>query len=186
MLDTTLFSVSIPSSPIQNKSLILSGCRMTFPEGQEYSEFDELAYYALNNNDYEYGRVDIEISCENNLRDPYSRFYISCIAIRADSKVLCKINQNSTPQILLLPNYTKVTSNGKMAFGISYYFRSELERTLLLNCKSFCIEGFVAFKKKDNGYGFMCRVERPNEQWVMREGNTYRIYRSVNIEHLQH
>lgn len=186
MLDTTLFSVSFPANITSSKSLILSGCRVILPEEKAYSEFDELNYYDLNANDYECGRVDIEISCENNFSNPYTRFYISCVAIRADYKILCKVNQNVTLKSFGLHNYTKVTKEGKMAFGISYYFKSMEERNLLLGCHAFCIEGFVALKKKTNGYGFMCRVEQSNGKWIIEEGNTYQIYHNKNIEYLCH
>lgn len=186
MLDTTLFSVSFPSIATPNRSLILSGCRVVLPEEQAYSELDELNYYSLNNNDYGYGRVDIEICCENNFQNPYNKFYVSCVAIRADYEILCKINHCSTPRLLVESNHTKITKEGKMAFGVSYHFRSTIERTLLLDCHSFCIEGYVAFKKKNNGYGFMCRVEQSNGQWFMVDGNTNRTFKKRNIESLSH
>ncbi|MEA5056121.1 hypothetical protein SDC9_150204 [bioreactor metagenome] len=183
MLDTTLFSVSIPVNNTPSESLILSGCRVGVPEDQTYSELDELNYYALNNNDFEWGSVNIEICCENNFLNPYSDFYISCVSIRADSKILCKISRNTS---IKQRNYAKVTKEGKIAFGISYYFTSMAERNLLLHCHTFCIEGFVAFKKKTNVYGFMCRVGQSDGEWIMEEGNTYRIYYNQNIDHLCH
>lgn len=176
----------MPTSSPVNKSLVLCGCRVKLFEDQAYSELDELNYYALNSNDFGFGRVDVEISCENNLANPYTKFYISCVAIRADNKILCKINRNGTPNILALPNYTKITKDGKMAFGISYYFQSDNERDLLLKCNSFCFEGFIALKKKTDVFGFMCRVEQANNGWIMDEGNTYRIYKKANIDYLCH
>lgn len=149
MLDTTLFSVSFPASITSSKSLVLSGCRVALPEGQTYSEFDELNYYDLNANDYECGRVDIEICCENSFPNPYSKFYISCVSIRTDCKILCKINHNLTSKLLLLPNYTKVTKEGKVAFGISYHFKSMEERNLLIRLSFFLHRRICCTQKED-------------------------------------
>ncbi|NLL73632.1 MAG: hypothetical protein GX237_08910, partial [Clostridiales bacterium] len=69
MLDTTLFNINLPPIEINvNKpgdtSLILTGCRVELSENIVYSELDELNYYSLNCNDYNYGRADIELSYE--------------------------------------------------------------------------------------------------------------------------
>lgn len=187
MLDTTLFNVSIPDVfASEGKSLVLSGCRVILSEEIPYSEFEELNCYSLNCNDYGYGRADIELSFENKFHNPYFKFYIQCVAIRTDSEVLCKVNRNPTPKPLLLDNHTKVTKDGKMALRLGYYFKTEKERALLTSCKSFCIEGFVALKKKTNVYGFMCQVEKTDGGWQMKEGNTYRIYKYANIRSLYH
>lgn len=186
MLDTTLFSVSIPSRPVPNQALIISGCSVILPEQQEYSELDELNYYDLNNNDYGFGRADIQIFCENNGSIPYQRFFVSCVSIRADNQTLCKINRNIAGHKFSLQSYTKATKEGKMAFGISYFFHSMDERILLLKCKSFSIEGFIALQKKSNVYGFMCRVDQSDGQWIMKEGNTYRHYRNKSINSFFH
>lgn len=187
MFDTTLFNVSLPSiTTNENKSLIISGCRVVLPETIEYSELDDLNYYRLNSNDFNSGRADIELSFENGFKDPYFIYYVQCVTIRADKKIICKINRNRSQEILKLNNYTKVTKEGKLALGISYYFKTEAERSLLLHCNSFCIEGFVALKSKTNVYGFMCRVDRVQGDWVISEGNTYRIYRHTNIRYLAH
>lgn len=80
-------------------------------------------------------------------------------------------------------NFTKVTKEGKIALGLEYYFTTQREYNLLLNCESFCVEGFVAFKKKTNVY--VC-TEKTDCGWKMTEGNTYQINKRVNIENLYH
>lgn len=187
LFDTTLFNVSFPDVTIsESKSLILSGCRVSLSENTSYSEFEELNCYSLNCNDYGFGRTDIELSFENMFHDPYFKFYIQCVAIRADNEVLCKINRNPMPKADLLDNHTKVTKHGKMAVCLGYYFKTEKERLLLVNSKSFCIEGFVALKKKTNVYAFACQIEKTDDGWKLEEGNTYRIYKHVNIRGLYH
>ncbi|MBE5968451.1 MAG: hypothetical protein E7255_16105 [Lachnospiraceae bacterium] len=128
------------NSNSENESLILSGCRVVLPEKIEYSELDELSYYTLNCNDYDYGRMDIELNFENGFKDPYFKYYVQCVTIRADKKAICKINRNRSREVLKLNNFTKITKEGKLALGISYYFKSLAERSLLLQCNSFCIE----------------------------------------------
>lgn len=187
LFDTTLFNVNLPTiTTSESKSLILSGCRVVLPEMIVYSELDELNYYTLNNNDYGYGRTDIELNFENGFKNPYFKYYVQCVTIRADKKIICKINNNRLIQCFKYDYYTKITKEGKLALGISYYFKSEDERSLLMNCNSFCIEGFVALKRKTNVYGFMCRVDRVQDKWVISEGNTYRIYGRTNIKNLVH
>lgn len=187
MLDTTLFNVNLPTIEVnENKSLILTGCRVVLPEDIVYSELDELNYYCLNCNDYGYGRTDIELSFENIFRDPYFDYWIQCVSIRADNKIICKINNNRYYEKLKYSHYTKITKEGKLALGMGYYFRDDLERSLLMNCSSFCIEGFIALSRKTNVYGFMCRVENINNCWEISEGNTYRTYKNTNIKWLVH
>lgn len=187
MFDTTLFNVNIPvklTGDGRSKALVLSGCRVVVSENIPYSEFDELNYYALNCNDYGHGRVDIELSFENSKIDPYFEFFIQCVTIRTDKSVLCKVNQNRVANPY--GNFTKVTKEGKIALGLEFFFRTQSEYELLMNCESFCVEGFVAFKKKTNIYGFMCRTEKTDSGWRMTEGNTYQINKRVNIEKLYH
>lgn len=187
MLDTTLFNVNLPDVPTsEGKALVLSGCRVVLAKDIPYSELDELNYYSLNCNDYGYGRTEIELSFENKFSDPYFKFYIQCVAIRTDNAILCKTNRNLMHKALMPNNYTKITKNGKVALAIGYYFKSPKERELLINCQSFCIEGFVALKRKTNVYGFMCRIEQTDNGWKMSEGNTYQTYKHVNIRGLYH
>ena len=186
-METTLFNVTIPS-PVSDKGnvMVISGCRVGLDRQLPYSEFEELTYYNLNMNDYGCGRTDIEISFENSLKNPYVDFWIQCVSIRTDNEVLFKINNNSFVEKLKIKHYTKVTKEGKVAFGAGYYFRNEEEREQLLQCSSFCFEGFVALGKKTNVYGFMCKVDRTENGWVLSEGNTYRIYKHSNIKWLFH
>ena len=185
-INTTLFSVNSSKTQTQNQSLVLTGCRVILPETQNYSEFDACNYYSLNNNDFEHGSANIEISCENNFANPYGQFFIACVSIRADHKLLCKIERNNTHKFLDFPHYTKVTKNGNMVFGIKYYFKTQEQRDLLLNCSSFCIDGFVAFQKKRNVFGFMCRVVKSCDNWEMCEGNSYKLHTKTHIDHLYH
>jgi len=187
MLDTTLFNLSLPdNSSKESDALILSGCRVVLGGASPYSELDELNYYPLNCNDYECGRTDIEFSFDNSFKASYSKFFIQCVSIRTDDKLLCKINKNPLPKFLLNNNYTKITKSGKIAFGLSYYFKSKEEKEQLLNCKLFCVEGFVALNKKTNVYGFMCLIKKKNNGWELVEGNTYKIYKDTNINNLYH
>lgn len=187
MFDTTLFNVSIPNiSANEGSALVLSGCRVNLSEDIPYSEFDELSYYSLNCNDFGCGGADIELSFDNNFKNPYFKFYIQCVAIRTDSGVLCKINRSSIHKDSALDNFSKITKDGKMALGLGYYFKTQKEYEMLTHCKSFCIEGFIAIKKKTNVYGFVCRLKKTDDGWQMIEGNTYRIYKRVNIRNLYH
>lgn len=187
MLDTTLFNLSLPDNSIKDSdALVLSGCRVTLAGSSPYSELDELNYYPLNSNDYEAGRTDIEFSFDNILKNQYSKFYIQCVAIRIDNQTLCKIDKNYLSESLHERHFTKVTKNGKLALGLSYYFRSDKEKEQLLNCKLFCVEGFFALNKKTNVYGFMCRIKKKDDSWELIEGNTYKIYKNTSIKNLYH
>lgn len=190
MLDTinkTLFNVSL-STHYSNEStaLVLSGCKVILSEDIPYSELDELSCYYLNNNDYDCGRIIVELYFNNYFIDPYFEFYIQCVSIRADNNLLCKINKNLKQQTMGNKNYTKITKEGKLSIGIGYFFKSQRECEMLFNCKSFCIEGFVAPKKKNNVYGFMCCVEQNADEWILDEGNTYRINKNISINNLYH
>lgn len=190
MLDTSVTLINVNynrTQPFkQTSGLILSGCRVTLSGNTTYSEIDELNFYDLNCNDYGFGRVDIELTFENIFSDPYFKFYISCVSIRSDGKTICKINRNHISKIFLNDNYTKLTKDSKLALGLSYYFKSQEEQNLLVCCNSFCVEGFVAFKKKKNNYGFVVRVEKKDNIWTLVDGNTYRIYKNININSLCH
>ncbi len=183
-----LINVNLPARTInQNKSLVLSGCQVIMSEGVlPYSELDELSYYYLNNNDYNFGETKIELFFDNNFENPYLEFYIQCVSIRADNNTLCKINKNLSSKIMKKTYHTKIKRDGKVALGVGYFFRTEKEKSYLINCKSFLIEGFLALNKKSNVYGFMCCVEKTENGWSLREGNTYRIYNNNSIDDLYH
>lgn len=184
MLDLTLFEVNLPLKENKKPStaLILSGCRATISDKIAYSEQNELNFYALNNAD-NFGKLDIELSFENTIKNPYMRFFVRCVTIRTDNERICAIDKNGYVQV---KNYTKVTKEGKMAIGITYFFRSEEERQKLSSCNSCCIEGFVSFKNKTTIYGFVCRAVCLKESWELVDGNTFRTALHTNIESYIH
>lgn len=186
MLDLTLFKVGLPSKEnnIQSTALILSGCRTIVTDETSYSEQDEQNYCLLNDvNDF--GKLDIELSFENTMKNPYLKFYIRCVTIRTNNEKICAIDK-SMPEQFKFDNYTKVTKDGKMAVGITYFFRSAEEREKLLNCNSFCVEGFISLKNKTTVYGFVCRVVHQADGWELVDGNTFRTSLHTNIESYIH
>jgi hypothetical protein len=190
MLDTTLFSVKLPSSrPPANQSLTLSGCKADFTSenfDNIYSEFDELNYYILNSNDYGHGRLNIELCFDNTLTDPYFIFYANCFSIRTDNGVRQKIFKSPQNRILELPRYSKIDKAGQLVIGLTYYFQNQEEREKILLCNFFCIEGFIAIRKKNNVYGVMCKLKKIKDDWQMGEGNTYRLNKNDHIYRLYH
>lgn len=186
MLDGTLFSISLPDikRPDKTSALIISGCSVHInDENYIYSEFDELNFCSLNSNDYENGKISIEIEFENTFEDPYFIFYAQCFTIRVSTGLVIKTNK--CPYAKMTNNYSKVNKNGKVVLGFEYYFKTDDEYNKILNCKVFCIEGFIAVNKKSNVYGFVCKTQKDNE-WIMQDGNTYRIYKYTNIDDLFH
>lgn len=180
-----LFDVNLANSNTsQNNALILSGCKVKL-NAVPYSELDELTYYYLNNNDFGYGIIKIELNFENTFINPYFDFYIQCVSIRADNKTICKIDKNPS-SISNKHNYTKLNKWNKLSLGVRYNFRSIDERDDILNCSSFCIEGFVALKNKTSVYGFMCHVQKIDNEWYLIDGNTYKPYKNVHINSLHH
>lgn len=186
MLDLTLFKVGLPSKENnrQSTALILSGCRTIVADKTAYSEQDEQNYCLLNDiNDF--GILDIELSFENTMKNPYSKFYIQCVTIRTDNEKICAIDKSNST-MSKSDNYTKITKEGKMAVGITYFFRSAEEREKLLNCHSFCVEGFISLKNKTTVYGFVCRVVHKAEGWELVDGNTFKTALHTNIESYIH
>jgi len=187
MLDTTLFNVSLPEASVgSKKALVLSGCRVELTHERPYSEFEELNFYSINCNDYGCGKAEIELFFDNSFSDPYFEFYMQCITIRTDRGILCKINKNPAPDILLGKRYSKVTKEGKVSFGLGYYFRAKEELMALSSSKEFCVEGFVAIRRKRNVYGFMCQMKKEQGEWQLTDGNTYQIYKRSHIRSLAH
>lgn len=192
-INTTLFGINLQNNAsAQNNALILSGCKVTLVESKPYSELEEMNCCYLNSNDFACGSVAVELYFDNILyKNPYVKFFVNCISIRTDKGVLCKLNVNPSPYE---ENYTKITKDGKLSIGIGYFFRTVEEKKALNSCNSFCIEGFVALKKKKNVFGFVCCVQKApkNEQkptendWVLTDGNTYKIYKKANIYGLHH
>ena len=186
MLDNniTLFSVeNINLNTVkQNQALILTGCNaLLCPGDLLYSELDDLNFCSLTSNNYGFGRVDIELCFENHFVNPYMSFYASCFSIRTDLIQCIKVNGNPNQEC-----FTKVNKNNRVVLGITYFFRSAIERDAILNCKLFCIEGFVAMNTKTNVYGIMCRLNCTDENWSIIDANTYRITTGVSIRNLIH
>lgn len=187
MFDTTLFNVSLPEVSIcSKKTLVLSGCRVNLNHDRTYSEFEELNIYSLNCNNYGCGKAEIELFFDNSFPNPYFAFYMQCITIRTDTGFVCKINKNPIPDNILGKRYSKVTKDGKVSFGLGYYFRSNEELVALSSGAAFCVEGFVAIGKKTNVYGFVCQMKKEDGKWQLTDGNTYRIYKNAHIRGLVH
>lgn len=183
----SLINVNLPIVDYEIKSApVLSGCQVRLSdEVKPYSELDESNYYFLNNNDYGFGFTMIDM-CFNNLKISYSEFFVQCVAIRADNQIICKIDKNFSVERFRERYYCKVNQFGKHCLGIGYFFRTSEEKEILLNCKSFCIEGAIALNSKYNVYGFMCMVEKVQKGWKLCEGNTYTLGKHININNLYH
>lgn len=179
----TLFSVNI-SNDINNtnNALILSGCKLLMLDDIKYSELNENNYFYLNNNDYGYSCMNIDINFDNNYNNPYFNFYVNCITIKIDNKIYLKKTNNDCNQEV----YTKINKNGKLSIGIGYFFKSLEEIKTVEGCNSFMIEGFIALNKKNNVYGFMCEILNDKNTWKLLEGNTYKLYKKIKIDLLNH
>lgn len=139
--------------PNNNEMLVISGCNI-FTKYRLYSEFEELTYYCLNDND-SFGCIDIEIFFNNNFNYAYFQFWLNCITIR--------VNNNSPIKIDMCPKqtcYSKVTKEGYISIGMTYFFKSKEESDYLLNSNCIAIEGLIAINKKTNVYGFNLEFEK--------------------------
>ena len=188
MLDSTvnLFNVSV--SPVEtnsNKSLILSGCRVMLADESLYSEIEELNFYRLNSNDYGFGFMSLEMSFDGVLCS-YARFFVQCVTLRINNRVLFKINRGPSFFDSINKCYTKINKEGKMVLGVDYYFKTEEERRLILNCDSFCFEGFMALNNKMNVYSFVCKAQKNGDNWVLLDGNTYKTTKFQSIDSFVH
>lgn len=178
----TLFNLNLSNdNKNKNNVLILSGCKLLMSDDIKYSELNENNYLYLNNNDYGYGYMNIDINFDNNYNNPYFNFYVNCITIRIDNKIYLKSNNNCNQEV-----YTKINKNGKLSIGIGYFFKSLEENKAVEGCNSFMIEGFIALNKKNNVYGFMCEVINNKNTWELLEGNTYKLYKKNKIDVLNH
>lgn len=188
---TSLLSVSVtlpPRQPQHTDNLILSGLKIDLIDDRLYSEMQELNTFAVNSNDYGYGKMNIEL-CFEPITESYCEFWANCISIRTDTlPSTIKINANHLCSSNSINNssYTKISSEGKLALGIMYYFGSNEEREKIENSNSFLIEGFIALGKRNNVYGFMCAAEQNQDIWHFAEGMTNRPYNKVSIESLIH
>lgn len=181
------FSIPVPTSLQYGRDVLaLTGCKVVHQDNDLYSEIDELNFYRLNSNDYECGRIDIELSFDGTTKKPYSNFKARCISIRSDHGANIKIN-GLTPLHKISPkSYTKVSKEGKLVLGLSYYFSNEDECEKILNCTSFCIEGFFSLGCDYNVYSFSCITKKINDNWCLDVGNVSRIYHLTNINNLLH
>lgn len=168
----------------KQEHFILSDCKVSFDSKVPFSEIDELNFCLLNNNQG-YGHILIELSLEM-IKNPYTLFYLGCLSLRTDKGVVIKIDRPSSFKEFVSENYSKVNKDGNLVLGIEYFFRSDDEKMKFMTCNSLCFDGYFALKRKKSAYGFVCRLDRNNANWCFAEGNTYRIYKYTNIQHLWH
>ena len=69
---------------------------------------------------------------------------------------------------------------------MSYHFTDQKECDLIQNCQLFCLDSFIALKNKRTVYGIMCKIERIDSNWQIRDANTYRPYKHTDISSLYH
>ncbi len=186
---TSLFSVnfSLPPRTIQHTdALVLSGMNISIFDEGLYSELQELNAFCVNSNDYGYGKMSIEI-CFEPIAESYCEFWANCISVRTDLLTsTLKIDTSLLHEKNNCNSYTKINSEGKMVLGVYYFFTTPEQRQMIVNSKSFLIEGFVALNKKDNVYGFMCAAEKHNDIWELADGMTNRPYNKTSILTLRH
>lgn len=182
----TLFNVSLDnnSKPETDERLIWDSCKAILSDST-YSEFDEMSFADINHNDYGFGYIEYEFSFKENFKNPYMNFYVSCFSFRMNT--LGQSIKENCPRpkrklkFLMPDTYTKVNKYGNLSFGIRYYFKTPEEYSAFLNCKELCIEGYVAFGKKNNVYNIMCRLSRQNEKWEIEDAYTYRDKKRGNL-----
>lgn len=187
-METTvnLFNVNVSSElKSSGKCLILSGCRVDLSDESAFSEIDMQSFYLLDRNDYGFGRMFLELAFDGDVF-PYARFYMKCMTLRVNGFPFFKIDQGPSFARLVEKNYTKINKDGKMVLGVEYYFKSAEERAKLLNCDSFCFEGFLALKHKFNVYSFVCKVCKADEGWSLQEGNTFKTTKYESIDGFWH
>lgn len=146
MLDNniTLFSTQRKDVAATNESLVLTGCNaILYDNKYVYSELDELNFSSLNCNDYGCWRLDVEFCFQNTFNNSYFEFHAGCFSIRTNNGLTIKVHGNPNEKF-----YSKINKENKLVIGIRYYFRTEEEKTNIVNCNLFCIEGFIALNKK--------------------------------------
>ncbi len=184
MLDNnfTLFNLDLPGKDVKNDSVVITGVNATISRKSEvYSELEELSFSPLNNNDYGLSFMRVEICLENNFKESYFEFYAACFSIRTDLGTINKLNGNPHEKC-----YSKINKSNKVAVGIQYYFRSEEEIKAIKNCTEFCIEGCIAFGKKNKVYDIMCRITQKDETWQLMDANTFRTHKNQSIHEIVH
>lgn len=186
MFDNTinLFNVQLPQLEVKNNALVLSGCNSNISTDKKiYSELDELNFICLNSNNG-YGYIEIELCFDNNLKNPYIPVFGRCFTIRTNNGVLIKLNGPLYDRVERY--FSKVSRENKFVIGICYFFSSEEEKESIIKCNYFCIEGFIALRKKRQVYGVMCRLNRIENDWKMIDANTSRISKYNHINSLYH
>lgn len=176
----------LPSRPAESTELlILNGIKISNTD-EIYSEIEEENCFALNSNDYGFGRIDFELLFEP-IKMSYSGFWVGCVSIRTENLKI-KVNpplgsytKKSTAQCL-----TKVSFENKMVVTLSYFFTNAEEKDQFLDAKSFLVEGFIALDNQSNVYGFLCKVENRNNEWCFTEGYTNRPVEKTSINRMVH
>lgn len=179
-------SLELPSRPMRSAEiLILNGIKISNTD-DIYSEIEEQNCFALNSNDYGFGRIDFELMFEP-IKISYSSFWAGCVSIRTENLKI-KVNpplesyiKRTTTQCL-----TKVSYENKMVVTLSYFFTNAEEKAKFLCAKSFLVEGFLALENQSNVYGFLCKVENHNNEWYFTEGYTNLPVEKTSIDRMVH
>jgi len=164
------------------KALLLKTCRVyVFSQGRVYSEFEEMSFDYLNNNNYGFGTVQIEFVFLNGVTDnPYPDFYTKCFVIRTDNDLIIKPMKTNNEKV-----FSKVDEHGDLVIGISFFFSSEHEIERLENCNSLLVEGFISLEKPNNVYGIMCQLSKNSDStWSITSSYTYKPNYAKNIKNL--
>ena len=173
--------VNLPEPTHSQNSIILSGCFLTTDETKPYSELEEISYCLLNANNYGLGRLDMEFRFDGAQKYNYKEFKINCVAIRDSEHIIYKQPPMKAPK-----GYTKITKDGKCAVGIMYYFQRKEHIDKLLNGNDFIIEFALSLGCSRNTYQVLCRFVKENNEWSLKEGNTYRLHKIKHIDNFIH
>ena len=184
MLDFNIsmeFRPDISVSP-QDKvdRLVITSCAVhLFDDNRIWSAFDETCYNDLNNNDYGFGVLDLEIGIAGYSGTAYPKVYTKCFELRTDNGLLIKPMKYTN-------NYSesKVNQRGETVIGLRYYFKKEQEIELLCSCERLMFECFFALDKPRNTYAAMCQLEKKDGIWTAEYANTFRPSYAGNIKYL--
>ena len=186
MLDPqiTLFSLEATSKPTINPRpnvLLLKSCNIyVFSSGRIYSDFEDMTFNELNNNNFGYGSLDIEFAFINNAtKKEYPDFYTKCFVIRTNKNEVIKPMKLSNKK-----NYSKINKNGELVIGIRYYFINETQISAITGSNSILIEGFIALEKPQNVFAVMCQLEKRNSKWKITSAYTYKPKYPKNTKNL--
>ena len=183
-----MFDINLEFTPTFNPKnntkideLVVSSCSVHyFSNGRLWSSFEELSFNCLNKNDYGLGVIDFEIGFTGYTGIAYPKVYTKCFRLLTDENELIKPFKTTNE-----PSLSKINQNGELVIGIRYYFKTEEEIQVLLNCKHLLMESFFALGRKTNTYGFACQLHRDDGgKWRCSYANTYRIKRRENICYL--